>query len=69
MFHDRLKYIEITYHLLRDRVQKGVVKFQHISTNKQIADILTKPLVKGKFVYFRDKLGVVENTSFTKREC
>jgi hypothetical protein len=36
---------------------------------KQIADILTKPLVKGKFVYFRDKLGVVENTSLAKREC
>jgi hypothetical protein len=69
MFHDRLKYIEIRYHFLRDRVQKGVVKFQHISTNKQIADILTKPLVKGKFVYFRDKLGVVENTSLAKREC
>jgi hypothetical protein len=33
-------------------VQKGAVKLQHISTNEQIADILTKPLVKGKFVYF-----------------
>ena len=50
-------------------MKKGVVKLQHISTDEQIANILTKPLVKGKFVYFRDKLGVVENTSFAKREC
>jgi hypothetical protein len=69
VFHDRSKHIEIIYHFIRDRVQKGVVKLQYISTDEQIADILTKPLVKGKFVYFRDKLGVVENTSLAKREC
>jgi hypothetical protein len=36
---------------------------------KDIADILNKPLVNGKFVYFRDKLGEVENTSLAKRVC
>jgi hypothetical protein len=30
-------------------------------------DIVPRP--EGKFVYFRDKLGVVENTSLAKREC
>jgi hypothetical protein len=50
-------------------VQKGEMKLQLISTDEQIADILTKPLVKGKFVYFRDKLGLVENTFLDKREC
>jgi hypothetical protein len=45
------------------------VKLQYISTNEQIVDILSKPLVKAKFVYFKDKLGVVENTSLAKREC
>jgi hypothetical protein len=52
MFHDRSKHIEIRYHFIRDRVQKGVVKLQHISIDEHIVDILTKPLVKGKFVYF-----------------
>jgi hypothetical protein len=69
VFHDRSKHIEIRYHFIIDRVQKGVVKLQYISTDEQIANILTKPLVKGKFVYFKDKLGVVENTSLAKREC
>jgi hypothetical protein len=69
MLHDRLKHIEIRYHFIRDRVQKGAVKLYYISIDEQIVDILTKPLLKGKFVYFRDKLGMVENTSLTKREC
>jgi hypothetical protein len=33
MFHDNSKHIEIIYHLIIDRVQKGVVKLQYISTN------------------------------------
>jgi hypothetical protein len=69
MFHDRTKHIEIRCHFIRDRVQKGELKLQYISTYENIADILTKPLVKGKFVYFIDKLGVVGNTSLIKREC
>ena len=51
--------------MVRDRA----VKLQYISTDEQIADILTKPLPKEKFVYFREKLGVVENVSLAEREC
>jgi hypothetical protein len=69
VFHDRSKHIEIRYHFIRDCVQKGTVKLQYVPTGEQIADILTKPLVKGKFVFFRDKLGVVQNTFLAKREC
>jgi hypothetical protein len=32
VFHDMSKHIEIKYHFIRDRVQKGAVKLQHIST-------------------------------------
>jgi hypothetical protein len=56
VFHDRSKRIEVRYQFIRDRVLKGVVQFQYIPTDEQLADILTKPLVKGKFVFFRDKL-------------
>jgi hypothetical protein len=67
-FHDTSKHIEIRYHFIRDKVQKGVVKLQYISTNEQVADTLTKALPKGKFEYFREKLGVLENPFLTKRE-
>ena len=59
MFHDKSKHIEIRYHYIRDMVQKGAVKLQYVATDEQIADVLTKPLSRVKFVYFRDKLGVV----------
>ena len=42
---------------------------QYISNDEQVVDILTKSLGKGKFVFFRDKLGVVQNTFLGKREC
>jgi hypothetical protein len=69
IFHDRSKYIEIRYHFIRDRVQKGAVKLQYVSTNEQVADILSEGLSKEKFEYFQEKLGVIENPFLTKREC
>jgi hypothetical protein len=69
VFHDRSKHIEIRYHFIRDYVQRGAVELQYISTEEQVVDILTKALNMGKFVFFRDKLGVVSNTFLGMREC
>ena len=69
VFHDRSKHIEIRYHFIRDYVQKGAVKLEYISTDEQVADILTKSLPRGKHVFLRDKMGVVKNTFLDKREC
>ena len=54
------KHIEIRYHHIKDMVQKGALKLQYVATDEQIADVLTKPLSRVKFEYFRDKLGVVQ---------
>ena len=59
VFHDKSKHIEIKYQYIRDMVEKGVVKLRYIATDEQIADVLTKPLSRVEFGYFRDKLGVV----------
>ena len=59
MFHAKLKHIEIRYHYIRDMVQRGAIKLQYVSTDEQVADVLTKPLSRIKFEHFRDKLGVV----------
>jgi hypothetical protein len=69
VFHDRSKHIEIIYHFIREWVQRGAVQLQYISTDEQVADILTKALPRGKHVYFKDKMGLVRNTFLGKREC
>ena len=60
VFHDRSKHIDIRYHFIRDMVQRGVVRLDHLGTDEQVADILTKPLGKVKFLTFRERLGIVE---------
>ena len=45
------------------------MELQYISTEEKVADILTKALNMGKFVFSRDKLAVVSNTFLGMREC
>ena len=59
MFHDKSKHIKIKYQYIHDMVEKGAVKLQYIATDEQVVDVLTRPLSRVKFGYFRDKLGVV----------
>ena len=60
MFHDKLNHIKIKYHYIRDMVQREVVKLQYVAMVEQIADVLTKPLARVNFEYFREKLGVLQ---------
>ena len=56
--HSRTKHIEIRHHFLRDHVQKGDIELQYIHTDKQLADIFTKPLDEKRFCYIRRELGM-----------
>ena len=60
MFHENSKHIEIKYHYVRDMVQKGVVKLQYFVMDEQIANVLTNPLIRLMFEYFRENLGVLQ---------
>lgn len=60
--------METHYHFIRDMVQRGTIQLKYVSTDEQVADILTKPLSKVKFVYFKDRLSVVENETLIERE-
>ena len=41
--HSRTKHMDIRHHFLHDHVLKGDILLEFITTDKQIADILTKP--------------------------
>ena len=55
----KTKHIEIRHHFLRDHVQKGDISLSLVSTEKQLADIFTKPLSKEQFTKIRHELGMV----------
>ena len=67
VFHDKSKHIEIKYHYIRDMVQRGAVKLQYVAMEEQIADVLTKPLARLKFEYFRERLGVLQIEASSQR--
>ena len=52
----RSKHIAIPYHFFREHIRKKEVEVKHISTDEQLADLLTKGLVEVKFENLRDKL-------------
>ena len=60
MFHDNLKHIEIKYHYIEDMVQRGGVKLQYVVTEEHLSNVLTKPLARVKFKYFRENPGVLQ---------
>ena len=45
----RSKHIALHYHFFREHIAKGEVDVKHVSTDLQIADILTKGLGDTKF--------------------
>jgi histone deacetylase 1/2 len=58
VFHARTKHIEVDYHFVRERVAQKALDIRFISTNDQLADILTKPLSTQLFVRFRHNLNM-----------
>ena len=50
------KHIMLRYHFVKDYVSKGLVKLKYVSSEANLADILTKPMKKVGFKRLRDIL-------------
>ncbi|PKU68788.1 putative mitochondrial protein [Dendrobium catenatum] len=58
IFHARTKHIEIDYHFISDHIRQGNIWVDHVCTNDQLADILTKALPINRFQLLRSKLTI-----------
>ncbi|KAE9066510.1 hypothetical protein PF005_g28532 [Phytophthora fragariae] len=57
--HNGSKHVENRFHYVRNLEDRDLLNVQHCRTDEMTADIMTKPLARVKFEYFRSLLGVV----------
>lgn len=57
--HKRMKHVAVKYHVVRDMIEKGLVKLQYIPTGEQTADIMTKGLGRIQFEKLRTNLNLI----------
>jgi hypothetical protein len=59
--HSRTKHIDIRHDFLSDHEAKGDIALSHVSTDKQLADIFTKPLDELRFCGLRSVLNILDS--------
>lgn len=57
-YHKRSKHIDVRYHFVRDVVHKREITVEYIPSDKQLADILTKPLPRETFCKLRESMNI-----------
>jgi hypothetical protein len=60
IFHERSKHIRVRYHFIRGCLEEGSFKARYINTKDQLADLLTKPLGRIKFLELCSRIGIVQ---------
>lgn len=49
----RSKHIDVRFHFVHEKVKQKIIEIEYCQTEKQIADLFTKPLRQNKFNFFK----------------
>nr|GEZ55378.1 ribonuclease H [Tanacetum cinerariifolium] len=49
--HSRTKHIDVRYHFIKEKVEKGIIGLFFVRTEYQLADLFTKALSEDRFKY------------------
>jgi len=58
-----MKHLELDFHFVREKVSVGLLQVLHVSSLDQLADLLTKPLSRARFLLLRDKLCTITDST------
>ncbi|KAA0054937.1 Beta-galactosidase [Cucumis melo var. makuwa] len=58
--HDRTKHVEIDRHFIKERLDSGSICIPYIPSSQQVADVLTKGLLRPNFDFCVSKLGLID---------
>nr|GEX64448.1 retrovirus-related Pol polyprotein from transposon TNT 1-94 [Tanacetum cinerariifolium] len=56
--HSCTKHIDVRYHFIKEKVEKGIVELFFVGTEYQLADLFTKALPVERFKYLVRRLGM-----------
>jgi hypothetical protein len=58
VFYKKMRHVERRHYFPRDHVENGDIEMRYIDTERQLADIFTKPLDSSRFADLRAEIGV-----------
>ncbi|KAF2300648.1 hypothetical protein GH714_014937 [Hevea brasiliensis] len=59
IFHAHMKHVEVDFHYVHDKVTKKELQVKYLSSQDQLADVLTKPLPRQRFTALRQQLTIL----------
>jgi len=65
---ERSKHIEVQHFFIREHIEAGTVRLQHVPSDQQVADTLTKPLSRVAFKRCAGMLGLIPRNDKIKQQ-